>query len=76
MESVRLSPKQALHVVRVGEEYFLVGATDQNVNLLSQVDLHKETDAKKEAIPVKQQSFETFLMKATELEEQPVLERR
>jgi len=75
MESVRLSPKQALHIVRVGEEYFLVGATDQNVNLLSQVDLYKEKDGKKEITSMKQQSFESFLVKATKLEDQPVVER-
>lgn len=39
MESVRLSPKQALHLVRVGEQQFLVGATDQQISLISAVDL-------------------------------------
>ncbi|HZW04296.1 MAG TPA: flagellar biosynthetic protein FliO, partial [Anaerolineaceae bacterium] len=37
MESVRLAPRQALHLVRVGEQYYLVGATDQSVALISAV---------------------------------------
>lgn len=39
MESVRLSPKQALHLVSVGDQQFLIGATDQNVTLISQVEV-------------------------------------
>jgi flagellar protein FliO/FliZ len=38
MESVRLSPKQALHLVAVGDQQFLIGATDQNVTLISPVE--------------------------------------
>ena len=43
MESVRLSPKQALHLVSVGDQQFLIGATDQNVALIAQVDGALET---------------------------------
>lgn len=39
VETIRLSPKQALHLVRVGGQQFLVGATDQNISLISQVEL-------------------------------------
>jgi flagellar protein FliO/FliZ len=42
MESVRLSPKQALHLVSVGDQQFLIGATDQNVTLISQVEVELE----------------------------------
>ncbi|MEN4010640.1 MAG: flagellar biosynthetic protein FliO [Bellilinea sp.] len=38
VESVRLSPKQALHLVQVGGQQFLVGATDQSIALISAVD--------------------------------------
>jgi flagellar biosynthetic protein FliO len=38
VESVRLSPKQALHLVSVGDQQFLIGATDQNVALIAQMD--------------------------------------
>lgn len=39
VESVRLSPKQALHLVSVGDQQFLIGATDQNVTLISPVEV-------------------------------------
>ena len=40
VESVRLSPKQALHLVSIGDQQLLIGATDQNVTLISQVDVN------------------------------------
>jgi len=39
VETVRLSPKQALHIVLVGERQLLIGATDQNVSFLTAVEL-------------------------------------
>ncbi len=39
VESIRLSPKQALHVVEVGGQHFLIGATDQNISMLSSVEI-------------------------------------
>jgi flagellar biosynthetic protein FliO len=42
METVRLSPKQALHIVSVGDRHLLIGATDQNVSLLTAVELDKD----------------------------------
>ena len=42
METLRLSPRQALHLVKAGEQVFLVGATDQSLTLVSEVDV---TDA-------------------------------
>ena len=38
LETVRLSPKQAVHLVSIGNQQILIGATDQNISLLSQVD--------------------------------------
>ena len=38
LETVRLSPKQSLHLVSVGHQKILVGATDQGVTLISPVD--------------------------------------
>ncbi len=38
VETVRLSPKQALHLVTVGDQQFLIGATDQGIAMLSQVE--------------------------------------
>jgi flagellar biosynthetic protein FliO len=40
MESVKLSPKQALHLVSVGDQQFLIGATDQSVTLISPVEVN------------------------------------
>ena len=45
LETTRLSPRQALHLVRVGERVLLVGATDQTVALLSEVDLPPQAEA-------------------------------
>ncbi|MEN6522772.1 MAG: flagellar biosynthetic protein FliO [Anaerolineaceae bacterium] len=70
MESIRLSPKQVLHIVRVGEKYFLVGATDQNVNLLSQVDPYQQKDVEEHPAPINQQSFEAYLADVTQFENQ------
>jgi flagellar biosynthetic protein FliO len=38
VESIRLSPKQAIHLVKVGDHTVLIGATDQNISMLSEVD--------------------------------------
>lgn len=35
IETVRLSPRQALHLVSVGGQVLLIGATDQSINLIS-----------------------------------------
>ncbi len=53
VESIRLSPKQALHLVRVGEQQFLVGATDQSIALISPVDLSSSVD-EEQPIPIGQ----------------------
>jgi flagellar biosynthetic protein FliO len=38
VESLRLSPRQALHLVKAGDQVFLVGATDQSLTLVSEVE--------------------------------------
>lgn len=38
VETTRLSPRQALHVVKAGDRTLLVGATDQNLTLLTELD--------------------------------------
>lgn len=48
LETVRLSPKQALHLVSIGDQQLLIGATDQNVSLITQVEpgmIATETDS-------------------------------
>lgn len=68
-ESIRLSPKQAVHLLRVGEKYFLVGATDQNISLLSQVEPFQKDSVTEQTIPAYSQSFESMLADVTELRE-------
>jgi len=38
VETIRLSPKQSLHLVVVGDQKLLIGATDQNVSLITPVE--------------------------------------
>jgi flagellar biosynthetic protein FliO len=38
LETIRLSPKQALHLVAIGNQKLLIGATDQSVSLIAPVD--------------------------------------
>lgn len=38
LETVRLSPKQALHLVSIGDQQLLIGATDQNISLLTHIE--------------------------------------
>lgn len=48
LETVRLSPKQAVHLISVGGQQLLVGATDQNISLITHVDADvaaQETEA-------------------------------
>lgn len=44
LETVRLSPRQALLLVRVGERSLLVGATDQGFSLLSDLGKQVKTE--------------------------------
>jgi len=37
-ETIRLSPKQTLYLVSVGEQQLLIGATDQNISLISPIE--------------------------------------
>jgi flagellar biosynthetic protein FliO len=43
VETVRLSPRQAIHLVRAGEQMLLIGATDAGLNLLADLELRPET---------------------------------
>lgn len=51
-ESIRLSPKQAIHLVRVGNQHFLIGATDQSVSLIAAVDLPEEESPEEPSRPI------------------------
>jgi flagellar biogenesis protein FliO len=36
-ETLNLTPKRSLHIVRIGDQTLLIGATDQGINLLSEI---------------------------------------
>ncbi|MEI6290061.1 MAG: flagellar biosynthetic protein FliO, partial [Chloroflexota bacterium] len=38
IETLRLSPKQALHLVSIGDQQLLIGSTDTGISLLSQFE--------------------------------------
>ncbi|MFZ5808649.1 MAG: flagellar biosynthetic protein FliO [Chloroflexota bacterium] len=38
LETSHLSPHRSLHLIQVGKEAYLIGATDQNIHLLSRID--------------------------------------
>lgn len=50
-ESIRLSQRQALHLIQAGEHYYLVGATDQSLTLITPVELKAEAEALPELAP-------------------------
>jgi flagellar biosynthetic protein FliO len=43
VETIRLNPKQALHLVQVGDQRLLIGATDQAISLLTTVEMDLDT---------------------------------
>lgn len=61
METVRLSSKQALHIVSVGDRHLLVGATDQNVSLLTAVELDIDLTEAPMKIPAVRTDFASLL---------------
>jgi flagellar biosynthetic protein FliO len=61
IETIRLSPKQALHLIVVGGQKFLVGATDQNVSLIASVDYNIEPAPAEETQPQQGLDFGSLL---------------
>jgi flagellar biosynthetic protein FliO len=61
IETVRLSPKQAIHIVTVGDRQLLIGATDQNVSLLTAVDLDLKPVDAPIAVPEAKTDFGSLL---------------
>ncbi len=52
LESVRLSPRQALHLVKAGDRQLLIGATDQGIALISVVEPAPQAAAEAALVPV------------------------
>jgi flagellar biosynthetic protein FliO len=51
LETIRLSPKQSLHLIVIGDQKLLIGATDQNVALIAPIDENLATAAVEESQP-------------------------
>lgn len=66
MDSIRITPKQALHLVRAGNQCFLVGATDQSLNLISHVDLDSSKSEEPMQQPLQKVTFDSILENAAE----------
>ena len=60
LESKHLSPKQAVHLIRAGQRLFMVGATDQGISLISEIE--NEPASAEDASPV---SFAKELERST-----------
>jgi len=50
VETIRLSPRQALHLVVIGDQKLLIGATDQNVSLISSIEEELPADEKTQPV--------------------------
>jgi flagellar biosynthetic protein FliO len=44
VETVHLAPRRAIHLVRVGGQHLLVGATDQAITLLSEIEIEPQAE--------------------------------
>jgi len=55
LETVHLSPRQKLHLVRVGERTLLLGATDHSLSFLAEVDLPPAPAAQPMSAPTPRQ---------------------
>ena len=60
IETTHLSPRRAIHLIQVGNRRLLIGATDQSLNLLAELDESLPT----ETIP--DEAFPEFLSLATQ----------
>lgn len=71
-ETIRLSPRQAIHIIRVGKKEYLIGASDQSLNLLAEISdgqapqgeqVNEQSSLEgQESNP--QQNFESFLQQS------------
>jgi len=50
LESHHLSPRQAIHLVQIGEQVFFIGATDQSISLISEIAMAPEESASSEVV--------------------------
>lgn len=51
VESLRLAPRQAVHLIQVGDRTFLIGATDGGLQTLAEVELEPTADPAQTSLP-------------------------
>jgi len=61
IETVRLSPKQSLHLVSVGDQQLLIGATDQTIALIAPVESSLEIKPAEASRPQSTLNFASVL---------------
>ena len=61
LKTVRLSPKQSLHLVLIGDQKLLIGATDQNVSLISSIEHNPDSVSIEESQAQPVMDFRLFL---------------
>ena len=44
IEQIALTPKATLNIVKVGDEYLLLSATEKEINLIKQLDEYHENE--------------------------------
>lgn len=62
-ETLRLSPKQSIHLIAIGNRGLLVGSTDQAMNLIAEIELAEEQDIDTQSIDLPQKGFESIFQK-------------
>jgi flagellar biosynthetic protein FliO len=64
LETVRLSPRQALHLVAIGDQHILIGATDQSIALITPVEASlsfpTEEASQSQSVPVFSSLLQAF----------------
>lgn len=61
LETTRLSPKQSLHLIMVGDQKLLIGATDQNISLIASFDGEPDSVADAVSQPQADADFESMI---------------
>jgi flagellar biosynthetic protein FliO len=67
LETTHLSPHRALHLVKVGDQTYLIGATDHAIQLLSQLETPVTLPEKSEGLPAPSlplPDFATFFLQS------------
>jgi|YNPBryulayer2012_1023412.scaffolds.fasta_scaffold00024_50 flagellar biosynthetic protein FliO len=67
LETTHLSPHRALHLVKVGDQTYLIGATDHNIQLLSQLESPVFLPEKSDGFPAPSlpvPDFATFFLRS------------